>query len=43
MATATATTWATAMVARLVSNNESKCKGSKDNGNGDEGSGRQRG
>jgi hypothetical protein len=36
-ATATAMTWAMATATTLVGDKEGKCKGGKDNGNGDEG------
>jgi hypothetical protein len=39
MATAMETTWAMAMVTRLVGNKEGKAKGSKGDGNGNEGGG----
>ena len=43
MATVTATTWLMATVTRLAGNEEGKGEGGKDDGNGDEGGGRQRG
>ncbi len=43
MATATAATWAMAMVTRLVGNKEGKAESSKGNGDSDEAGGQQRG
>ncbi len=43
LATATATMWAMATAMRLAGNKEGKHKGSKSNGDGDEGGRQQRG